>query len=755
MRHLLFILAVACCGLLHAAGDFPEKARWITAAQGEVDAPNTWIAFRRDVQLDKLPREVVASIAADSKYWLWVNGRMVVFEGQLKRGPAPGEGYYDRVDLRPYLKRGTNQVALLLWYFGKSGFSHLSSGKSGLLFSAPEIGLVSDSRWMSRIHPAYSACGEPVPNWRLSESSIHFDARKDMADWQTAATDANGFVASSERGKAGDAPWNSLTERPIPLWKNYGVVKGKVQLLEGQETDTLAVHLPYNMQLTPVITVEDPTGGHTLGLYTDHLKGGSEYSVRAEYVTRAGRQTYESLGWMNAEWLYVTVPKGVKVSRVAYRQTGYDTQRQGGFHCDDDYFNRYWEKGMRTLYVNMRDSYFDCPERERAQWWGDATLLMGESFYGYDTRAHGIMRKGIRELCAHQKADNTLHSPIPGIYEDELPGQMLAAVGMKGFWNYFMNTADTATLAMAYPHVCRYLSLWKLEEGGLTAERHGAWDWGDWGDHRDIRLIYAAWHYIALDAAARMADVLGRPEEADSCRRQMARLKVGFNACWNGSAYRHPSYKEDTDDRVQALAVVSGLADKDKYPAISRLFHTTRHASPYMEKYVTDALFMMGEGAYGMERCRERYAYMVEHPDHTTLFEGWGIGQQDFGGGTTNHAWSGGPLITICQHLMGVYPTEAGWRQFSVDPKPVCFGQATLDVPTVRGMVHFSFERKDGQTDYRLTVPQGTEALVCLPRGTSSVVKGNLPTTSIQPMEDGRLAVRVTAGKYNYTIANE
>ena len=128
------------------------------------------------------------------------------------------------------------------------------------------------------------------------------------------------------------------------------------------------------------------------------------------------------------------------------------------------------------------------------------------------------MRKGILELCAFQNDAGIIHSPIPGNYDAELPPQMLASIGLYGFWNYYMNTADTATIREVYPAVCRYLDVWKIEPGGLTAERHGAWDWGDWGENRDMRLIYAAWHYMALDAASRMAELLGRPEDASGFR---------------------------------------------------------------------------------------------------------------------------------------------------------------------------------------------------------------------------------------------
>ncbi|MEE1146297.1 MAG: glycoside hydrolase, partial [Bacteroidaceae bacterium] len=297
------------------AADFVTESRWITASEGDVNAQNTWIAFRKDITLGSIPMKVEASIAAASKYWLWINGEMVVFEGQLKRGPTPKDTYYDKVDITPFLKEGNNEVAVLLWYFGKSGFSHNSSGKSGLLFSAQTIGLYSDSQWMSCIHPAYGTCGDPKPNGRLSESSIKYDGNKDLGEWQTGGIQS-GFAASKEIGKAGSGPWNALVARPTPLWKDFGPKKGKYTTKRGTEEDTLVVALPYNMQMTPIIEVDDPEGGRAISIKSDHLFGGGEPNVWAQYITRPGRQKYESYGWFNGEHLYVTVPHGVKVKSV-------------------------------------------------------------------------------------------------------------------------------------------------------------------------------------------------------------------------------------------------------------------------------------------------------------------------------------------------------------------------------------------------------------------------------------------------------
>ncbi|MDQ3815096.1 MAG: glycoside hydrolase family 78, partial [Armatimonadota bacterium] len=94
-------------------------ARWIWHSRES--QPNTWCCFRRTFRLKEKMARAPTRIAVDSKYWLWVNGRLVVREGGLKRGPTPRDTYVDEVDLAAHLKEGENTVAVLVWYFGHSG----------------------------------------------------------------------------------------------------------------------------------------------------------------------------------------------------------------------------------------------------------------------------------------------------------------------------------------------------------------------------------------------------------------------------------------------------------------------------------------------------------------------------------------------------------------------------------------------------------------------------------------------------------
>lgn len=723
MRSVLTVFLFVFLSLFSQAKDI--QGQWI--APSVIDSPNVWMAFRKDVELDNAPTKAVAEIAADSKYWLWINGDIVVREGGLKRGPDPRNTYYDEIDLGGHLKKGKNEIAILVWYFGKEGFSHKSSGRAGLLFELNAGGrkIVSDDSWLCRIHPAYGNTEAPHPNFRLAESNIRFDARSDIKGWQTVDSPVSmGFRKAVVVADKGGAPYNSLVKRPIPQWKDFGVKDvEKTEILKGEHADTIAAYFPYNLQMTPILDVTDPLGGNLLSIYTDNTFAAGDVNLRAEYITASGRQRYESKGWLNGHILYVVAPKGVIVNKISYRETGYDTELTGSFHCSDDFINRYWQKSLRTLYVNMRDTFFDCPERERAQWWGDETLLMGECFYTTDMSTRALMKKGMHELIAWQRSDGSLFSPIPaGNYDSELPGQMLASIGWYGFWNYYLNTGDKQTIADVYPGVRKYLSLWTLDDTGLTNFRSGGWTWGDWGDDKDVRLIFAGWHYLALKAAHQMALLLGQDADAEEYAGVMASVRDAYNKCWNGKEYRHPDYKDCTDDRVQALAVISGIAGEEKYPQILDVLKHCFHASPYMEKYVTEALFIMGEGDFAIRRMKERYAPMVNHPFYTTLFEGWDIGEKGFGGGTVNHAWSGGELITIAQYVCGITPQTPGWKTFNIKPNCNVLKHTDITIPTRFGKIHSAVTSEPDRVLMDVTVPDGTTANVVVPGSYDAVV---------------------------------
>jgi len=751
------IILLACCLDVAAFAQTTSwKAQWIKAFEQQNET-NNWTVYNRTFQVEVVPNEALARIACDSKYWMWVNGELAVFEGQLKRGPSPTDTYYDEVDIAPYLKKGDNYISILVWYFGKDGFSHNSSGKTALIFDcqAPEFELLTDVSWKASIRREFGQAGLPLPNFRLPESSIRYDARIGNFDFSKAGFDSKKWRGVSLLGTPPVAPWNELVKRPIPLWKDFGMkhYENDMTFPFVSDGETIVGKLPYNAQVTPYLKIE-AQGGEEIEILTDHYRGGGPVNVRAEYVARKGVQEYENLGWMNGQEVYYSIPKGVKVLNLQYRETGYNTEFTGRFDCSDDFFKRLWTKAERTLYVTMRDTYMDCPDRERSQWWGDLVNESGEAFYALDPKSRFLTQKGMLELINWQRKDGTLFSPIPaGNWNRELPGQMLASIGYYGFWNYYWNTGDKETIEKVYDGVKRYLAVWRFDENGVLVKRmlereSGGWYWGDWGVNIDKDLLMNEWYYIALKGYKNMSELLGKDTEAKWAEDLMVNLKRAFNdTFWKGDQYRSYNYKDDTDDRGQALAVVAGLADAEKYNAIYKILQTQEYASPYMEKYVCEALFLMGESQYGLERLKKRFQPMVDNNNHSTLFEGWGIGKEGFGGGSTNHAWSGGGLTILAQYVCGLYPLEPAWKSFMVKPDLAGLAFAETGNETIAGKVAVKVSKVESGMAIELTVPKGSESLVYIPVKNRKVTVNSKKVTSKERVGDNRL-YRVKGGEY-------
>jgi len=428
-------------------------------------------------------------------------------------------------------------------------------------------------------------------------------------------------------------------------------------------------------------------------------------------------QEYENLGWLNGHKVYYIIPKGIKILELGYRETGYDTELSGNFTSSDPFLNLYWKKAQRTLYLTMRDSYMDCPDRERAQWTGDATNESGETFYALSTSSSLLSKKWLHELVGWQKADSTIYSPVPsGSWTTVLPDQSAASIGYYGLWNYYLNTGDKKTLADLYDGVKRYIEKWKLNDKGTIVLPKSGWIWGDWGDNRDLLVIYNSWYYLAVKGLQKMAIELGKSNDAAKFAGIMATFKPSFNQqFWNGAAYRDPAYTQQTDDRAQALTVISGLAGEDKYRAILKVLQTDEHASPYMEKYVFEAMFIMGYETEALKRFKKRFEKMVDNKQFTTLFEGWGIGKEGFGGGTVNHAWSGGGLTVLSQYLCGIAPVEPGYKTFRILPQPGPIASALAEIASVSGKIKTSFTNTASMFTLTASVPTGTKAIIGLP----------------------------------------
>ena len=691
------------------------KAKWIWDKEN-LKEENVWMCFNKKVSFDKVPEKLIAHISADSKYWLYINGETVVYEGSVKRGPEKNGGYYDSIDIAPYLRKGENSLCALVWYWdNETSYSYQSSGQGGFLFEAADEGttLISDKSWKVKRNAAYVDSSLYPPNYRLPEYSVYFDARKDMGDWTDEAYDTSSWENAVEYAVGGEGAYGRLYPRGIPFLKDCGLKDYEnseifenytVSKLFGEK---LTLDIPYNAQLTPYLKIIAPAG-EKIRITTENTLIGA---VSTTYITKEGEQEFEALGWINGEHITYKIPKGITVVSLKYRETGYDSSFSGDFKCDDEFLNSLWQKSLRTLYVTMRDNFMDCPDRERAQWWGDVTSEMIMTMYSMDSNSYLLYQKGVEAMLSHVDDTKVLQTvvPISGDYF-ELPVQQLA--GITGFLTYYEYTGDKNFIEKVYDASVDYLKLWEIGENNLVVHRSGSWDWPDWGKKADMTAIENAWVYYALSATEKMAEILGEDKDISFITERKDRISKGYKALWTEDGFRSEDVKK-ADDRANALAVLSGLAEKEQYDTITNVLTSTKNSSPYMEYYVLEALCKMGEYEAAKDRIKDRYEGMMSE-DYSTLWEFW-----DSWRGTKNHAWSGGPLVIMSKHFAGITPLEAGYEKVKIDPQYTLSDSISCTVPSVKGLITLNYKKEDGNYTVDLNLPKDIKTVLYVPTGAS------------------------------------
>jgi alpha-L-rhamnosidase len=464
----------------------------------------------------------------------------------------------------------------------------------------------------------------------------------------------------------------------------------------------LVCQMPYNCHFQPWIELEGPEGkvidlnsSNPLVLYLTKTE---------KYTTKAGNQTYEAENWISGEGAIYNIPAGVTVKSVKFRETGYNTKFSGSFECNDNDYNILWKKGARTAYICMRDWFYDCPDRERVGFWGDGTPEMNQCFYAFDTASHSLCK------------DLVLRPLEKGFY----PGQQLEFLGEYGLWYYYMQTGDLKSIDSVYKSTRNFLfSTYKFGKKN---------QWFDWGkDIKDAAVIENCFMYIDLGTLKKMAKITGHETDTAVINYKLDSIKTTFNTSyWKGNYYMS-SQVNTPDDRANAMAINSGLAEPSKWNLIySNVLTKYTNASCFFDRWVFEALCKMGKEEYALLRMYRRYKTMIP-ASFTTLWEhydrwwaSWKNAYDD--ASSLNHGWNP-PVIILSQIIAGVSPEEPGWRTFHVLPKEAFLTSINITVPTVKGEIRVAIKKSTSAYTISLTSPPRTKAIVGIPKISFSSIK--------------------------------
>jgi len=158
-------------------------AQWIWYPAGRT-LQNTFILFRRELDLAARPRRATGWIAADSRYRLEVNGQ------RIQWGPAPADPRWpeaDPLELSAVLRKGRNALGATVLFYGQ-GDGTCPLGKAGFLFwlqiedaDGRKETIVSNDAWRALLCRAWPP--GHYKRWYLRALQEEFDARLYPHGW--------------------------------------------------------------------------------------------------------------------------------------------------------------------------------------------------------------------------------------------------------------------------------------------------------------------------------------------------------------------------------------------------------------------------------------------------------------------------------------------------------------------------------------------------------------------------------------------
>jgi hypothetical protein len=433
---LLFFFQVMFLGQLEARDLDLSPAKWIWYPS-ERTLQNTFILFRKEINIDKEVGSAKGWVIADSRYQLFVNGQRVQW------GPAPFDPRWqeaDPVDISSYLKPGKNVIACQVLFYG-AGDGTSPLGIPGFLMKLNVDGteIITDNTWKSFLARSWNP-GQ-YKRWFLRSLQENFDARIFPFGWDTANfTENSEWISAAEldgnAGKSSASNGNSnyqldisgnvesqLRERSIPLmkennvdvkqlteafwidWKipseNYFDMKvpkafdavpllplprfdNKTVTIQPNGSKAVALTFEFDVQSVgwPHFTIDAPEGTVIEMLVHEAHKPGSDVLINthfyswSRFVCKEGINTFSPFDFESLRWVQLHIHnfnRAVTISNVGLLRRQFDYKLEPRIVISDKVIQKVMEASVNTLYNSAQDILVDGMARERQQYSGDGS----------------------------------------------------------------------------------------------------------------------------------------------------------------------------------------------------------------------------------------------------------------------------------------------------------------------------------------------------------------------------------------------
>ena len=514
--------------------------------------------------------------------------------------------------------------------------------------------------------------------------------------------------------------------------------------------------------------IEAPTGAEFDFSYTEDplaprrgpfggMHAGNRYLARGE---NDRFKLYDALGFRYAYLLVHGVTGPVALNSFAVQEDVYLTQPGAEFECSDKELNRIFQAGIRTVQLNARDAFTDCPTREQQAWVGDAVV---HQMVHLATNTDWRLAWQYLTVSDSPRSDGILPMTVVGRSEalggTTIPDWSLHWV--HGVYNLYRFAGDKSAVLAFMPSVARVLRWFAPYQNaqGLLQDLI-EWTLIDWSavSNNGVSAIYTAMWARGLREYAEMAAWLGEESSQQWAEGLYAKAKAGFEGFWDderGSYIDHIVHGIPQPEMSQlggATAIVSGLAPQERWERIvdtitdeaKVIVRTWRMvgggspggglfgqglgpdwdtqneivmAEPFMSYVVHDAVVQAGMA----DRLPDLYLAWSQF-----LVGGYDTIGEDWRHGTHVHGWSCTPTRDMVFYTLGVTPAEPGYAAARVAPRLGRLDWAKGKVPTPHGLieVHATAEQVTIDSPVPVVLDLAGRAPQRLPAGRHEVQAG-------------------------------
>jgi len=484
------------------------------------------------------------------------------------------------------------------------------------------------------------------------------------------------------------------------------------------------------------------------------MHSGTRYVARGE---NDRFQVFDALGFRYANLLIHGLTGQATLQAFSVQEDVYQWQPGAEFQCSDEEINKIFRAGIRTVQLNSRDSFTDCPTREQQAWVGDSVV---HQMVHLATNTDWRLALQYLTLSDSPRYDGIL--PMTVVGPSEAAGGMTipdwSLHWVHGVYNLYRFTGDRQAVTSFMPSVARVLR-WFVPFQNKQGQLQDIIEWAliDWSavSVSGVTSIYTAIWARALREFAEMAAWLGENASRQWAEELYARAKAGFEVFWDEGRGTYVDHIVDGEKRPElsqlagALAIVSGLAPQERWQRIVNVITDPNKvivktwmfsdddatgmpdlgaprpytwdvqnqivlAEPFMSYVVHDAVAAAGLAGKLPELCRRWSCFLTGGYD--TIGEDWKHG-------THVHGWSCTPTKDMVFYTLGVTPAEPGFTVARIAPNLGDLSWAEGKVPTLHGLIEVRVEpgRLSIDSPVPVVVELGAKAPLRLPAGKHNI----------------------------------